>query len=111
MVPATVIRKTPGMPSRTLQVVKRKGIEAEGVLEDVATRQPPSFGDYRFFVQPASIEKLRKYMGKGEAWVFGFASNWSMGVNVEIVPVLAEVAEANPDAIAQFVEVEFKVVE
>jgi len=76
-------------------------LAAEGVFE----YSPPR---YRYFVQPASLEKLKKAMGKGDAWFWGFASNWSAGITIEIIPVLEEVAEMNPEAIAHYVEVEFK---
>jgi len=63
---------------------------------------------YRFFVQPASLEKLKRALEKGDAWFYGFASNWSAGITIEIIPVLEEVAEMNPEAVARYVEIEFK---
>ena len=77
-------------------------IVVEGVLE---YPEPPR---YRFFVQPASIIKLKKALAKGDAWLYGFASNWSAGITIEIIPVLEEVAEMNPEAVAHFIEIEFK---
>ncbi len=67
----------------------------------------PSVG-YRFFVQPASLEKLKRALEKGDAWLFGFASNWSAGITIEVVPVLEEVVEMNPEAVSHFVEIVFK---
>jgi hypothetical protein len=67
--------------------------------------QAPKF---RFFVHPASVEKLNRAIQKGDAWFWGFASNWSAAITIEIIPVLDEIAEMNPEAVAHYVEVEFK---
>lgn len=80
-------------------------VTVEGVLEYSEGFQPSR---YRFFLQPASLVKLKRALDKGDAWLYGFASNWSAGITIEIVPVLEEVAEMNPEAVAHFIEIEFK---
>ena len=84
------------------QVSTGDPLVVEGVLE---YSEPPR---YRYFVLPASVEKLKKAIEKGDAWFWGFASNWSAGITIEIIPVLEEVAEMNPEAVEHYVEVEFK---
>jgi len=60
---------------------------------------------YRYFLHPGSVDKLKKGLGKAETWVFGFASNWSIGIQVEIIPILEELVDAHPEVIEQLVEV------
>lgn len=74
---------------------------------DVVLDFPPP-PRYRYFITPATAEKLKKAIEKGNLWDFAFATNWSMAVQVEIVPILEELVEANPEAAGQFIEVKIE---
>jgi len=86
------------------QVIEAKGVQVTEAKPSVNLEGPDPAPGYRFFVHPASAEKLWRAMGKGS----GFASSWSVGITIEVIPVLEEVAEANPEAVAQFIEIKFK---
>lgn len=93
---------TAGNPAQTPRDSTGGPFVVEGVFDYLPAPK------YRYFVLPASAEKLKKAIAKGDAWFWGFASNWSMGITIEIIPVLEEVVEMNPEAVAHFVEIEFK---
>lgn len=83
-----------------------KKMEAQANLlpAEVKARQR-SPGSYRFFVKAESLRRLEKAINQGDCWLNGFGSEWAASISLEIIPVAASLAEANPEAVAGFVEV------
>jgi len=80
-----------GNPLQRPQVSTGDPIVAEGILEHL---DPPK---YRYFVTRATAEKVQRAIKAGQ-----------VGITVEVIPVPEYQVEANPDALGDYVEIEFK---